>query len=119
MIDDELNPRFVFLSFLRAGDEILAHVDRAIATWQGILPRSVVRDGRIELLQPIRGAQTIRIDLWVDDFGSSSCTYGFLCSSEDGNTPHARGERTIVNLESRWSDAVRTRVSELRRDLRL
>ena len=119
MFDNTLNPHFVFVSFLRAGDEITTHIDRAIAAWQGLLGRDVVREGDVELLQPVRGAQSIRVDLWVDDFDASSCTYAFLCSSEDGNTPYARGERTIVSIGSKWSDAVRMRVSELRRDLRV
>lgn len=115
--DDTLNPRFVHFSFLRAGDSVISHVDRAIEAWQGFLARSVIRESRIEALQPILGAQTIRVDLWVEDFDDSSCVYGFLCSSENGCTPFARGDRSITNHGARWSDAVRERVATLRKDL--
>ena len=114
--DDNLNPRFVYHSFLRAGDDLSTHVDRAIERWQGALDESIDRDSRIEYLHPIDGAQAIRLDLWVDDLDSSTCVYGFLLSSADGNVPFARGERTLVS-DHRWPRALFERVATLRKDL--
>lgn len=116
MSDDTFNPHFVFHSFLRAGDDIVSHVDRAIENWQGAIAPSVDRDIRFERLRAIAGAQAVRVDLWVEDLDQSSCVYGFLCSSVDGNVAYGRGERTLVN-DRRWSPAVHARVASLRKDL--
>ncbi len=115
-IDDTLNPRFVYHSFLRDGEELSAHVDRAIEQWQGALDPSIDREIRIDYLEPIRGAQSIRVDLWVDDLDSSSCVYGFLLSRADGVVAFARGERTLVS-NKRWAPSLFERVATLRKDL--
>ena len=65
----------------------------------------------------------MRIDLWVERLGNTSCVYGFLCSSPDGNVAYARGDRTIVKVDPRsfrpapWSAPFRERHSELVKSL--
>lgn len=104
MIDDVLNPKFVnFRSvseaeldpFLRLPQQALvAHIDDAIRAWGG--PCRFSTSGlTIESMEPVIGAQTLRIDIWVERLDSASCTYGFLCSSRNGNVAYARGERTV------------------------
>jgi len=106
MIDDVLNPKFVHFSrvadleldpFRRlAKDGLVAHIDVAIDAW-GCPCGVAASDLTIELLEPVIGNQTLRIDLWVESIANKSCTYGFICSSENGNVAYARGERTIVS----------------------
>ncbi len=116
--DDGLNPRFVFLSpvFLdefsgaprlphdRLVEHIAAAAD-AFHTGEGSGRHcttdevSVIRDIALEKLNPVTTAGTLRVDVWLDRLDENSCTYGFVCSSEDGLTPHARGERTVVKLD--------------------
>jgi acyl-CoA thioester hydrolase len=105
-----------------------AHVERAIIAWYskvgGTWTREnsanpdqfhVVREFRIEYLTPVLGPGTMRIDVSIERVGTTSCSYAFVCSSEDGSVLYARGERTIVKIdpESRrpasWSDAFRER----------
>ena len=128
---DELDP----MSILH-NSRFAAHVERAITNWyeeEGhryeLNPDNnpdqfhVVKDLRIEYLNPVIGPKTMRIDVWVERLGNTSCVYGFLCSSEDGGVPYARGERTIVKIDRRsfrptpWTETFRTKHSELLKDL--
>jgi acyl-CoA thioester hydrolase len=65
----------------------------------------------------------MRVDIWVEHLGNTSCVYGFLCSSEDGKIPYARGYRTIVKLDptSRrplpWTETFRNVHTELLKNL--
>lgn len=116
--DDGLNPRFVcvspvFLDELTAAgrlphDRLVAHISAAVDafhTGEASGRRctgdevSVVRDITAEFLSPVTAAGALRIDVWLDSLDENSCTYGFVCSSEDGLTPYARGERTVVKLD--------------------
>ena len=137
-IDDPLNPRFVyfspvhldeldgFLSLRR--DRFAAHIDEAIAAWQGTseirAEQSLgVRELELELLEPITQPGTVRVDVWVEIIDNSSCTFGFLCSSSDGNHAYARGERTITKLDpashrpAAWSLPFRSKQETLRKSL--
>lgn len=118
LCDDGLNPRFVYLSpvFLdeldndgtlsreRLSTKIAAAVD-AFHTGEGRARHStgdelnVVRDLNVEHLNPVRSTGNLRVDVWVEHLGETSCTYGFLCSRQNQLTPYARGERTIVKLD--------------------
>ena len=55
--------------------------------------------------------------------GTTSCIYGFLCSSEDGGAAYARGERTIVKIDPQshrpapWTNFFRDRHITLLKDL--
>jgi acyl-CoA thioesterase FadM len=122
----ELNPRFVFRSPLRnvLADplDLLEHVDHAIIALDGRAPLG--GDSAIEALGPVvPGESALRIDLWVSDLDDTTCTYGFLCSSEDGRVPHARGERSVVNLDPAtkrpvaWTREFRLAHQELLKDL--
>jgi acyl-CoA thioesterase FadM len=123
--DDGLNPRFVFQSPVfrdeldpagRLSSERLAqHVAGAVDTFHagngGLADQvDVVRDLTIEFLSPVTSAGILRVDIWLEALDATTCTYGFLCSSSDGNTPHARGERTVSRVDaerlrpSTWSD---------------
>ena len=65
----------------------------------------------------------MRVDLWVEELTDTSCTYGFLCSSENGCAAYARGERTLMKVDPRshrpapWSDEFRATNAGLKRDL--
>lgn len=113
-----------------------AHVERAIVAWYSANGSQwtldvrenpdqfhVVRELRIEYLNPLLGTGSMRIDIWVERLGNTSCVYGFLCSSSDGRTPYARGERTIVKIDpashrpTPWTEAFRTVHSNICKDL--
>ena len=113
-----------------------AHVERAITAWYAANGASwqldvrdnpdqfhVVRELRIEYLNPLLGPGSMRIDIWVEHLGNTSCVYGFLCSSEDGLIPYARGERTIVKVDpatrrpAPWTEFFREHHSALLKDL--
>jgi acyl-CoA thioester hydrolase len=142
----DLNPKFVYHSTVHFDEldpmsilhnsRFAAHVERAITQWYAAdgyrwqlnvddNPDQfhVVRDLRIEFLNPVIGPKTMRIDIWVDRLGTTSCVYGFLCSSEDGLVPYARGERTIVKVDRQsyrptpWTEAFRQKHGELMKDL--
>ncbi len=103
-----------------------AHVERAVTTFYMNSGRRweqnpadnpdqfhVVRELRIEFMNPVIGPGIMRIDIWLERLGNTSCTYGFACSSEDGSVPYARGERTIVKIDpatkrpAPWTDFFR------------
>ena len=123
---DDLNPKFVFQSPLRnvLSDplDLLEHVDHAIIALDGRAP--VGGDSAIEQLQPVAfDENAVRVELWVNDLDDYTCTYGFLVSSENGRTPFARGERTVVNMNpsthraEKWSSDFRHAHAELQKDL--
>lgn len=121
-----LNPKFVFFSPIRdvnpGGTKLSEHVDHAIIALDGRAP--FVGDIAIEKLEAVTpDAATLRVELWVNDLDDYTCTYGFLVSSENGRTPHARGERTVVNVDpashrpQKWSLDFRHAHEELLKDL--
>ena len=59
----------------------------------------VVRELQVEFLRPFQGTGEMRVELWVEKLGATSCIYGFRCLSEDGSVIHARGRRAIVKLD--------------------
>ena len=134
---DDLTPRFVYLSDVHFDEldpmqmlhnaRFAAHVERAIIAWYHSLGRvwrpdpaenpdqfHVVRDLHIEYLKPFIGPGRMRIDVWLERLGTTSCVYGFVCSNEQGTVGYARGERTIVKLDpashrpTPWTEAFRT-----------
>ena len=121
----DLNPKFIFFSPLRAGlatRHVLAeHVDHAIIALDGRAP--VGGDCYVDLLEPVDGPATLRVELWVNELGDYTCTYGFVVSSEDGRRPYARGERTVVSVDpvshapQKWSREFRVSHAELLKDL--
>lgn len=143
---DPLNPKFVYHSLVHFDEldpmqmlhnsRFSIHIERAITAWylstgKKWEPRiddnpdqfHVVRELRIEYLSPVIGPRSIRIDVWVERLGTTSCVYGFLCSSEDGLVPYARGERTIVKIDpvshrpAPWTDFFRQHHVGLLKDL--
>ena len=127
--DDLFNPKFVYHSPVHLDEltasglprpRFAAHVDNALAAWQLDTNKTEqslgVRDIAIELLGPLTVPTTMRIDLWVEHLDAQSCVYGFLCSSADGNTAFARGERTLV-VPAAWSDEFRARHESLLKEL--
>ena len=142
----DINPKFVYQSPVHFDEldpmqmlhnsRFPAHVERAISAFYTSSGRKweprvddnpdqfhVVRDLHIEYLNPLIGPGSMRVDVWVERIGTTSCVYGFLCSSADGNIPYARGERTIVKIDpasyrpSPWSDFFRARHADLLKDL--
>ena len=126
----DLNPRFVFFSPLNGSplkgttansQAIAEHVDHAIIALDGRAP--FAGEVTLEELAPVANGDMLRVELWVNDLDDCTCTYGFLVSSEDGRVPHARGERTIVNVDrashspARWNPDFRIKHENLRRDL--
>lgn len=135
MIRDLFNPKFVFTAPVVNDDStrpldrkrFVGYVERAIVAWNlenGIDTNNVpvIRDAAVELLEPCVG-ETMRVDLWVENLDSTSCVYGFLCSSEDGVVPYARGEETITKIDPQsqrptaWSPAFRHTHEMLMKDL--
>jgi acyl-CoA thioesterase FadM len=117
-----INPKFVFVSPVRSlNADVIEHVDHAIIALDGRAP--VGGDWNVEPLHPVADASALSIELWVNDLGDYTCTYGFLVSSEDGAVPYARGERTVVNIDARslraqsWSTGFRQTHAELLKDL--
>lgn len=120
-----LNPKFTFFSPIRTAAvdkrQIAEHVDRAIIALDGRAP--VGGDCCLELLEPVFGSETLRVELWVNDLDDYTCTYGVLVSSENGRIPYARGERTVVSVDPathrpvKWSPEYRTSHTELLKDL--
>ncbi len=121
----DLNPKFIFFSPVTTAavdrKQLAEHVDRAIIALDGRAPAG--GGATLELLEPVFDAPALRVELWVNDLDDYTCTYGFLVSSENGRTPHARGERTVVNLDpatrrvTTWSHDFRVSHTELRKDL--
>ena len=145
-VRDALNPKFVYHSMVHFDEldpmqmlhnaRFAMHVERAIAAyylsaggrWELRIEDNpdqfhVVRDFRIEFLSPVLGPGPMRIDVWVEHLGNTSCVYGFLCSSIDGNTAFARGERTIVKIDplsrrpAAWTARFREKHEMLLKDL--
>ncbi|HSP13408.1 MAG TPA: hotdog fold domain-containing protein [Thermoanaerobaculia bacterium] len=130
LLDDTFNPKFVHFSPVSDGEldpfrrlpkaALIEHLDAALEAWgRSCDVLATPADIRIDYLEPVIGAQTLRIDIWVEDLDDSSCTYGFLCSSENGNLAYARGERTLVKSgRSAWNNNFRSRNEALMRNLR-
>jgi len=144
--DDLFNPKFTYMSPVHFDEldamrmlhnsRFPAHVERAVSAWFAATGHRwqldpsdnpdqfhVVRDLHIEYLNPFIGPGTMRVDIWVEELGNTSCVYGFLCASEDGRTPYARGERTVVKIDpqshrpSPWTPAFREQQNALLKDL--
>lgn len=146
LLDDGINPRFVYFSPVHFDEldpmkmlhngRFPAHIERAVAAWYASSGKRwelniadnpdqfhVVRDLHIEYLRPVVGPGTMRIDIWVERIGTTSCVYGFLCSSEDGTTAYARGERTVVKIDpashrpAAWTESFREQLHSLQKEL--
>jgi acyl-CoA thioester hydrolase len=142
----DFNPKFTWLSPVHFDEldpmqmlhnsRFPAHVERAISAW--FLANGgnwrldvadnpdqfhVVRELHIEYLNPLLGPGSMRIDIWVEHLGNTSCVYGFVCSSGDGKVPYARGQRTIVKLDpashrpAPWTEKFRSAHSVLLKSL--
>ncbi len=130
MTTDLFNPKFVFHTTAPAPldhDACVTQIERAIIAWNlenGLDPKGVPthRDAAVELLEPCNGG-ALRVDLWVEDLDMTSCVYGFLCSSEDGLVPYARGEERVTRIDecskrpAAWSSAFRHTQEMLMKDL--
>lgn len=79
----------------------------------------VVREIHVEFLAPFNGTGELRVGLWLEHLGATSCTYGFRCTSGAADVVHARGRRTIVRLDpvafrpTPWTDWFRTAHEQL------
>lgn len=112
----------------------VVHLERARIAWYESLGHAweldsrhnpdqvhVVRELRLEYLAPVRGTGTIRIELWVERIGTTSCVYGFRFTDPQRSTTYAQGTQAIVKLdpESRrpapWTDGFRARHEEILR----
>jgi hypothetical protein len=124
--DDFLNPKFTFLSPVRSASldksQLAEHVDHAIIALDARAPLG--GNCCIEQLGDVKeDASALRVELWVNDLDDYTCTYGFLVSSENGRTPYARGERTVVNVDpashrpQKWSSDFVHVHQELLKDL--
>jgi len=119
---DPLNPKFTFFSPARdAKVDVGEHVDHAIIALDGHAP--IAGDCVVEQLNSVVGPVTLRVDLWVEELGRFSVTYGFTVSSENGSVAYARGERTVVNVDPRshapapWTPSFRASHVDLIKDL--
>ncbi len=81
----------------------------------------VVREIHVEFLTPFKGTGELRVGLWLEHLGATSCTYGFRCASGATDVVHARGRRTIVRLDpvslrpTPWTDWFRAAHEQLPR----
>jgi len=81
-------------------------VDRASADFwakHGILPSHpdaihVLREQSISYHAPIRETGALRVRLWIEHIGRTSCVYGFEIRSGNGRVRHAEGKRTTVRV---------------------
>jgi acyl-CoA thioesterase FadM len=119
---DPLNQKFTFFSpAATTGVNLAEHVDHAIIALDRRAP--FAGETYLETLTPVTGPATLRIDLWVEELGRFSCTYGFLVSSENGSVAYARGERIVVNVDPQsqqpapWSPTFVASHEGLRKDL--
>lgn len=125
MHDLDLNPKFTFFSPVRTAlvdpQQLAEHVDHAIIALDARAP--IGGGWTLEQLEPVADAETLRVELWVNDLDDFTCTYGFLVSSENGRVPFARGERTVVNIDpathraAKWDRQFVLAHSELLKDL--
>ena len=82
----------------------------------------VVKAQRIEYLVPFLGTGELRVEMWVEKLGRTSCGLGFLFTSPDAGVVYARGARTIVKLDPEtlrpapWTDRFREAISALARE---
>lgn len=142
----EINPKFTWLSPIHFDEldpmhmlhnsRFAVHIERAISAWYfangGTWHHNpadnpdqfhVVRDLHIEYLNPVLGPGSMRVDIWVERLGTTSCSYGFLCSTADRKVPYARGHRTIVKVDplshrpASWTESFRRAHSDLLKDL--
>lgn len=123
--DSFLNPKFTFFSPVRTASvdkqQLAEHVDHAIIALDARAPLG--GNCCIEQLGDVKNAASLRVELWVNDLDDYTCTYGFLVSSENGRTPYARGERTVVNVDpasrrpQKWSSDFVHAHQELLKDL--
>jgi acyl-CoA thioesterase FadM len=125
----DLNPKIVHYSAVSGAEldalgrlsrqALVAHVGSAIQNWGGRCGSgTTIEDVSIEHLEPVLGAQTLRIDFWVERLDENSCTYGFLCSSESGAVAYARGELSLIKRDRQpWSAQFRDSNAALMKDL--
>ena len=142
----EINPKFRYASRVH-WDELdplqmlhnsrfAAHVERAVIAfyesigrrWTSTLAENpdqfhVVRDFHIEFLAPVASPGDLHVEIWVERLGTTSCVYGFRCTSRDGSITHARGDRTIIKLDpdtmrpAPWTEPFQRAHRELQKDL--
>lgn len=126
-------PTFIYRSFVHSddldslkflhGERFIVHVERATTAfyrslgvpWDvGVEENSdqfqLVREIQATFSTPFRGTGDLIIHIWVERLGESSCVYGFVCTSPEGQKVYARGTRTVVKLDPAtmepkpWSD---------------
>jgi acyl-CoA thioester hydrolase len=127
-------PTFIYRSSVHLDDldslqllhntRFIVHVERAIVAfyrslgipWGVDLEKNpdqfqMVREIQVKFSAPFRGTGEMVIHLWVERLGESSCVYGFVCTSEEGQTVYGQGTRTVVKLDptssepTPWSEA--------------
>ena len=140
------NPKFTYITQVHFDEldamqmlhnsRFAAHVERAVIafyhekgrTWEQDPAGNpdqfhVVKDFRIEFLSPVSSLGPMRVDIWVERLGTTSCVYGFHCASQDGKIPYARGTRAIIKIDpttkqpAPWTEYFREAHRELVKDL--
>ncbi len=115
-------PTFIYRSFVHSDDldslkflhseRFLVHIERAITAFYRSLGMpwdveveenpdqfQLAREIQTTFSAPFRGTGEMVIHIWVDRLGESSCVYGFVCTSIEGQTVYARGTKTVVKLD--------------------
>src|SRR5574341_1440022 len=75
-LDDTFNPKFVHFSNVRESEldpfrrlpkaALISHIDEAVEAWEHACGAATTAGAiSIEYLEPVIGAQTLRIDIWV------------------------------------------------------
>ena len=127
-------PTFIYQTFIHSDDldsmmflhseRFIVHVERAIAAfyrslgvpWDVAVEENpdqfqLVREIQTKFSVPFRGTGEMVIHIWVERLGESSCVYGFVCTSKEGQAIYARGTKTVVKMDpdtlepTPWSEA--------------
>ena len=108
------NARF-FIHMERTASAFLRELGRQ---WEPIIADnpdqfSVVKTQTIDYRVPFLGTGDLRVEMSVGKLGRTSCSLEFLFTNPDATVVYARGERTIVKLDSvslrpsPWTDEFR------------
>ena len=117
------NARF-FIHMERTASAFLRELGRQ---WEPVVADnpdqfSVVKTQTIDYRVPFLGTGDLRVEMSVVKLGRTSCSPEFLFTNPDASVVYARGERTIVKLDSvtlrpsPWTTDFREAVSNLIRE---
>lgn len=81
----------------------------------------VVKELRMTYEAPVTRHGRYAVELWIEQIGTTSLTYGFRFCAADGDLTHAHGTRTVIRLDpgtlrpAPWSERLVSAGQELMR----